>query len=55
MKVWLTAFFIGCRYARSKSGQAAPQAGDLIAVSAPQTVTAKNQRLEPLINAVYQP
>lgn len=39
----------------SASGQAMPQAGDLMGVSAPQTVMAKNQPLDLLIDEVFKP
>ena len=39
----------------SASGQAQPQAGDLIAVSTPQTATTKKQTIDLLINQVFHP
>lgn len=39
----------------SASGQAMPQMGDLMGVSAPQSVIAKNQSLELLIDEVFKP
>lgn len=39
----------------SAAGQASPQAGDLIGVSAPQAVTAGNRRVDLLIDRVFEP